>query len=113
MVSSPTANRSSASGEKIGSSTRSASGRRAAAQSSLSRPASTAIVSQTDEPSGAKELLGRFDGALHLGRAVRGRDEHRLELGRRDVDPAVEQMTKELAVAPGVGALRGGEVPHG
>ena len=44
---------------------------------------------------------------------MRGRDEHGLELGRGDVDAALEQVAEELAVALGVGALGVGEVPTG
>src|SRR6185503_1011418 len=110
MVSSPTANRSSASGEKTACSSRSASGRRAAAQSSLSRPASRAIVSQSEWPLAAKELPCSVDRALDLGGAMGGRDEHRLELRRRDVHAALEQMAEKLAIALGVRPLREREV---
>ena len=41
-----------------------------------------------------------------LGLAVRGRDEHRLELRRRDVDPSLEQMPEQRAVALRVARLR-------
>src|SRR4029078_4120841 len=110
MVSSPTAKRSSASGEKTACSSRSGSGRSAAAQSSLSRPASTALLSQSVATSDAKELRGRINGALDLGRSVRRRHEHGLELGRGEVDAALEEVAEELPVALGVGALGGGEV---
>jgi hypothetical protein len=58
-------------------------------QSALSRSASRAIVSQKDAL-GAEELTRGLDGRLHLRLPVRGRDEHRLELGGRDVDPPLE-----------------------
>src|SRR4029078_3347069 len=111
LFSSPTAKRSSASGEKTACSSRSGSGRSAAAQRSLSRPASTAIVSQSVGTSDAKELPGRINGALDLGPSVRRRHEHGLELGRGEVDAALEEGTGELPVALGVGALGGGKVP--
>src|SRR6266508_520695 len=102
MDSMPSANRSSASGEKTATSSRSSSGSKAVAQSGLSRSASSAIVSQivaTVALLPCKELLGRLDRALDLAWAVRGRDEERLELGRRDVDAVREQMPEERTVA--------------
>ena len=41
------------------------------------------------------------------------RKEHRFELGRRDVDPALEQVAEERAVALGVGRARIVVVAHG
>ena len=43
---------------------------------------------------------------------MRERDEHRLVLARRDVDPAFEEVAEERRVAAGVGPLRVVEVPH-
>src|SRR6266545_2535820 len=116
MDSMPSANRSSASGEKTATSSRSSSGSKAVAQSGLSRSASSAIVSQivaTVALLPCKELLGRLDRALDLAWAVRGRDEERLELGRRDVDAVGEQMPEEGAVAIEVACPRVLDVSHG
>src|SRR5215218_5651393 len=101
MDSMPRANISSASGEKTATSSRSSSGSRAAAQSGLSRSASSAIVSQMVATPAfllCKELLGGLDRALDLAWTVGGRDEERLELRRRDVDALGEQMPEEGAV---------------
>src|SRR6476660_9753411 len=106
MVSIPSRNRSSASAEKTGSRCCSSSGRSAATQSVLSRPASAAIVSQMS----AVELANGLDGRVDLRVAVREREEHRLELARRDVDAAVEQVAEEGGVRVGVRALRVFEV---
>src|SRR5438477_2950410 len=46
------------------------------------------------------------DCAVDLLVAVCERDEHRLELRGRDVDPTLEQMAEERAVALGVAAFR-------
>src|SRR5580765_6601208 len=108
MVSIPSAYRSSPSAEKTGSRSWSSRERNAAVQSSLSRPASSAIVSQRSAVKGRNGL----DRTVDLLLAVRKRDEHALELARRDVDPAREQMAEERAVALGVGLLRVVEVAH-
>ena len=79
MDSTPSAKRSSASGEKTGTCSRLPSGRSAAAQSGLSRSASRAMVSQIVAVLVGKELLRRLDRALDLRRAVSRRDEERLE----------------------------------
>src|SRR2546423_6117278 len=101
MVASRGANRSWGGGEKRGSVSRSADGRSAAPQSGLSRSASAAITPQI---SGA-EVCNRLDGAVDVRVGVCERDEHGLELGRRDVDPAREQVPEERGVA--VGGARG------
>src|SRR6266508_2652157 len=116
MDSMPRANPSSASGEKTATSSRSSSGSRAAAQSGLSRSASSAMVSQmvaTVALLPCKELLGRLDRALDLAWAVSGRDEERLELGRRDVDTVGEQMSEERTVAIEVACPGLLDVSHG
>src|SRR3954468_22066500 len=108
MVSIPRAYRSSASREKTGSRCWSSRGRSAAVHSSLSRPASSAIVSQTS----AVKVRNGLDRAIDFLVAVRERDEHALELARRDVHAAREQVPEERAVALGVAALRVVEVAH-
>src|SRR6266545_424148 len=116
MDSTPRAKRSSASSEKTATSSRSFSGSKAAAQSGLSRSASSAIVCQivaTLALLACKELLGRLDGTLDLARAMSGRDEQRLELGGRDVDAVGEQMPEEGAVAIEVACPRVLDVSHG
>src|SRR2546423_15413015 len=109
MVSRPSANRSSPSGEKTGSVSRSAGGWSAAPQSGLSRSASSAMTPQI---SGA-EVCNGLDGAVDVGVGVREREEHRLELRRRDVDPALEQVPEEGGVAVGVARSRVVVVAHG
>src|SRR5215471_16046030 len=108
MVSSPSRHLSEASAENTGSRPRSAYGRSAASQSVLSRAASSAITSQS---SVTEELANYLHRSVDLLVAVRERDEHRLELGRCDVDPALEQAAEERPVAMGVasGGIR--EVP--
>src|SRR5436190_1372692 len=105
----PSAYRSSPRVEKTGSRSCSDSGRSAATQSALSRPASTAIVSHTS----VAEITDGLDRAVDLLVAVRERDEHRLELARGDVDPALEQVAEQRRVALGVRPLRVVEVAHG
>src|SRR5918992_4511304 len=102
MVSIPRAKRSSPSGEKTGRRSCPAGGGSAAVHSSLSRPASDAIVSQRS----AVEVCNGLDRAVDFLVAVGERDEHRLELARRDVDAAREQVTKERGVSLGVAPLR-------
>src|SRR5437660_3784285 len=109
MVSIPKANRSSVSGEKTAMRSCSVGGRRAATHKALSRPASDAIVSQRS----AVEVCNRLDRPVDLVVAVRERDEHRLELARRDVDLLFDQMSKERGIAFGVAALRIVEIEHG
>src|SRR5919197_2829480 len=111
MDSIPSAKRSSASGEKTGTSSRASSGRRAAPHKGLSRSASTAIVSQSVALSTGKELLRGFNGALDLGQAVRRGDEHRLELRGRKVNAAVEQVAEKRGEALEIGRLRRAD-PH-
>src|SRR5438105_14458318 len=102
MVSTPSAYRDSASAEKIGSRSCSSSGRSAFVQRRLSAPASAPIVSQIS----AVEVGNGLDRSVDLLVAVREGDEHRLELARRDVDPALEQMAEERRIAFGVARLR-------
>src|SRR6266540_85891 len=108
MDSSPRAYRSSARGEKTGSSSRSSCGRSASAQSGLSRAASSATTSQSSVEEAGNCLHRPVDVLL----GVRQRDEHRLELRGREVDAAVEQMPKQGAVALEVALLRLVEVPY-
>ena len=60
----------------------------------------------------AEELTDGLHGAVDVLVGVRERDEHRLELRRRDVDAALEQVAEERAVALGVAGLRVLEVAH-
>src|SRR2546423_15643872 len=99
MVSSPSAYRASPSGEKTGSRSCSASGRSATRQSGLSRAASTATVSQS---STVEELGNGLHRPVDVLVGVRERDERRLELRRREVDPSREQVPEEFPVALGV-----------
>src|SRR4029079_4534106 len=94
--------------EKTASRRWSSGGRSAAVQSSLSRPASPAIVSQRS----AVEAGNGLDRAVDFLVAVRERDEQALELARGDVHPVREQMAEERAVPFGVAALRVVEVAH-
>ena len=52
------------------------------------------------------ELTDGLDRTVDVLVAVRERDEHRLELRRRDVDAALEQMAEVRGVALGVARLR-------
>src|SRR5947208_13292026 len=108
MVSSPSAYRSSPSGEKKGNSSRCSLGNRASAQSALSPAATLAIVSQRS----AVEVCNRLHRPLDLLVAVRSRDKQSLELRGREVDPALEQVAEERAVAIGVRRLGVGEIPY-
>src|SRR5919201_3815794 len=110
MVSSPSLYRCSASGEKTGSRSCFSGRRSASRQRRLSRPASTAIVSQR---SATEELGTGLHRAVDLLVAVGERDEQRLELRRRDVDAALEQVAEERAVALRVARLRVAQIPHG
>src|SRR4029453_19425619 len=87
MVSSPSAKRCSASGEKTGSSSPSA-GARSAAWSS------------------AGETRNSLDRAVDLLIPVRKRREHGLELRGGDVDPLLEQVPEERPVPLGVSFAR-------
>src|SRR6185436_20939468 len=90
----PSAKRSSPRREKTGSRSCSSRGRSARVQRELSCPASEAIVSQRS----AVELGNGLNRAVDLLVAVGERDEHCLELARRDVDPALEQMAEKCRV---------------
>src|SRR4029453_9695270 len=87
MVSSPSAKRCSASGEKTGSSSPSA-GARSAAWSS------------------AGETRNSLDRAVDLLIPVRKRREHGLELRGGDVDPLLEQVPEERGIPLDVGLAR-------
>src|SRR5438552_19030938 len=106
MVSSPSAYRSSPSGEKTGNSSRCSLGSRASAQSALSPSASLAIVSQRS----AVEVCNRLHRPLDLLVAVRSRDKHSFELPRREVDSAIEQVAEERTVVVGVRRLGVAEI---
>src|SRR5262249_57258630 len=96
---------------------------------SLGGPASRAIVSQSSAvvarpaasrarprlpgPAGLAKAPHGLDRMVDLLLAVRERDEHALELTRRDVDAVGEQMAEERAVAFRIRALRVVEVAHG
>src|SRR5688572_31744402 len=101
MVSSPSANCSGASGPKMPS--RSGSSRSCSAQSGLSAAASAARVSQR---SSVEEVGNGLDRPVDVGVGVGEREEEALELRRRDVDAALEQVTEESAVSLGVARLR-------
>src|SRR4051794_21987450 len=73
--------------------------------------ASCAIVLQSS--GAAVELTDGLDRAVDLLVAVRERKEERLELRRRYVDAALEQVAEEPGVAVGVARLRVVEVAHG
>ena len=102
--------RGSPSGEKIGRSSRSSSGRSdclpeaALGGGLVDDDVSTCLVR------GFEERADGLDGAVDLGVAVRERDEHRLELRRGDVDAVREQVAEERAVAFRVAPLRVVEV---
>src|SRR5688572_4080213 len=101
MDSTPGASCSGTSTPKTGSpcgSTRSAS-----AQSGLSAAASAAIVLKT---SVAEEVANGLDGAVDVLVRVGERDEETLELRGRDVDPPLQQVAEERAVALRVARLR-------
>ena len=53
----------------------------------------------------AAELTGGLNGAIDVLVAVHEGDEHRLELGRRDVDAALEEVTEVGRVTFGVAPL--------
>jgi len=57
------------------------------------------------------EARNRCNRPVDLVVAVREREEHRLELGRRDVDAAREQVPEQRAVPIGVAALHVLEAP--
>src|ERR671939_149032 len=110
MVSMPRAKRCSLSGEKTATRSCSTRGRNAAVQSWLSRPDSPAIVSQR---SAVVEIGNSLDRAVYFGFTVRERDEHALDLARRDVDTARQQVAEQRAVTADVGELRVVEVVDG
>src|SRR5207244_4139135 len=68
----------------------------------LSPAASSAMTSQS---SVAEEVANGLHRPVDLLVAVRERDEHRLELRRRDIDAAGEQMAEKRAVALRVALL--------
>src|SRR5262249_2104941 len=98
----PSAYRDSARAENTGSRSCSSIRRSAFVQSRLSAPASAPIVSQMS----AVEVCNGLDRPVDLLVPVGERDQHRLELARRNVDPALEQVAEERRVAVGVAALR-------
>src|SRR6266540_7088279 len=108
MVSSPSAQRSSARVENTGARSRKPSSRSAAPHSGLSRSASSAITSQR---SVAKDVSDGLHGSVDLLVRVRERDEGGLELGGGDVDAALEQPAEERRVERRVAAERVLEVP--
>src|SRR5713226_3232833 len=108
MVSRPSAYRSSPSGEKTGSCW--ASGLSASHQSDDSSEASRAIAAQRSAV--AAEPIGGLHGAVDVLVRMRQRDEHGLELGRRNVDATVEEVAEVRAVPFGVTRLRVVEVPY-
>src|SRR6516165_5679509 len=84
--------------------------RAAAPQSALSRAASSTIESKR---SVAEEVSDRLHRRVDVVVGVSERDEHRLELRRRDVDPAREQMAEERGVSIGVARASVVVVAHG
>src|SRR5262249_60839641 len=95
-------------GEKAGTAPRSAGGASPPPQGGPAAPPPGA----TPPKSQREEAGNRRHRPLHVRVAVRGRDEHRLELGRRDVDALLEQAPEERAVPVGVALLRLGEARH-
>src|ERR1043166_5647332 len=82
---------------------RSGVARVAAAQRGLSRAASSTIASNRSEV-----VSDRLHRRVDVLVGVRERDEHRLELRGRDVDPAGEEVTEQRRVAidvAGAGAV--------
>src|SRR6478736_4056308 len=90
---------------------RSSAGRSDSPQSGLSAAASAARISQTPA-SAVEEVANGLDRPVDLVVAVRERDEHALELGRRHVDAALEQVAEERRVLVRVGERRVLVVPH-